>query len=108
MNHHIIVEMQHTDFFLEYEIVLQFWNMYCKLTNWNMFVSLHIHQIVLKRHLPWHRKKVLVILRCSHLLYIILINCDTKNIIDIGEVCMGAVYGRETWLEFLPVTKHEK
>ena len=71
-------------------------------------VSLYIHQIVLKRHLPWHCKKVLVILRCFHLLFIILINCDTKNIIDIGEVCMGAVYGRETWLEFLPVTKHEK
>lgn len=71
-------------------------------------VSLHIHQIVLKRHLSWHHKKVLVILRCFHLLFIIFINCDTKNIIDIGEVCMGAVYGRETWLEFLPVTKHEK
>ena len=43
-----------------------------------------------------------------HILFIILINCDTKNIIDIGEVCLGAVYGRGTWLEFLPATKHEK
>lgn len=43
-----------------------------------------------------------------HILFIILINCDTKNITDIGEVCMGAVYSMGTWLEFLPATKHEK
>lgn len=44
-------------------------------------------------------KKVLVILRYFYLLFIILINYDIKNIIDIGEVYTDAIYGREIWMK---------
>lgn len=44
-------------------------------------------------------KKVLVILRYFYLLFIILINYDTKNIIDIGEVYTDAIHGREIWMK---------